>query len=148
MERIYHQVKCVSEHISIIVKRYPLFSNILELNILCIRYMRAYDENKLDILPSLISQIEPMIHPYVENVIQRYDNSIKSIKEKCMLYKTKLYNSEHYKIYLRKIDPYHCAVHKYMEYKDLSALIDMENAVKDIEHIFDVAWIEPKWGFS
>lgn len=148
MERIYHQVKCVSEHISIIVKRYPLFSNILELNILCIRYMRAYDENKLDILPSLISQIEPMIHPYVENVIQRYDHSIKLIEEKCILYKTRLYNSEHYKIYLRKIDPYHCAIHKYKDHKDLTALIDMDNAVKDIECIFDVPWIEPRRVFD
>lgn len=148
MERIYHQIKCVSEHICIIVKKYPLFSGILELNILCFQYIRAYDENKLDLLPSLISQIEPMINPYVKNVIQRYDNSIKLIEEKCMLYKTRLYNSEHYKIYLRKIDPYHCAIHKYKDHKDLTALIEMDNAVKYIERIFDVPWIEPRRVFD
>lgn len=147
MDHIYQQVKILSEHISIIVKKYPLFNGILELNMLCIQYIRAYDENKLDLLPSLISKIEPIVNPYVENVIQRYDNVSKEIENKCLLYKTKLYNPEYYILFLKRTDPYHCAIHKYKDYKDLTALMDMDVAIEDIKNVLLVPWIHPTQSF-
>jgi len=147
MDHNYQQVKILSEHISIIVKKYPLFSGILELNMMCIQYMRAYDQNKLDLLPSLISKIEPIVNPYVENVIQRYDTVSKEIENKCLLYKTKLYNSEHYNLFLKKIDIYYRAIHKYKDYKDLTALMDMDVAIEDIKNVLLVSCIHPTQSF-
>lgn len=143
-ERIYRQVECLSNHISMIVKRHSLFSGILELNILCIQYMRAYDEKQIEVLTSLISQIEPMIEPYVKKIIEFYDTDIKRVKNKCIEYNKNLFNKEYLRMYYDRINSYMAALEKYTHHKDLTALLDMEVSVEHIQSIFSMGWIAPK----
>jgi hypothetical protein len=141
MEHIYQQVKTLSDHISIMTKEHRLFNGILELNMLCIQYMRAFDENQHDNLSSLISQIQPLVDPYVQNVLKIYNTISDEIKEKCLMYKENCGNSELLQQYIHKRRVYYCAVDKYYKHNDLTALMDMKSAIEEIKNVLAVQWI-------